>query len=60
MTTAIVIVRSAITLTLFIAFIVLWVWAWSKRRHADFEAAALLPLQDETPGGSDKGGSDQA
>lgn len=41
-------VRGLITLVLFIAFIGLWFWAWSKRRQPDFQAAAMLPLQDES------------
>lgn len=41
------IVRASLTLTLFVAFIVLWVWAWSKQRRPDFDAAARLPLEDE-------------
>ena len=40
-------VRAALTLALCVAFIGLWVWAWRKERRADFDAAALLPLQDE-------------
>lgn len=40
------IVRGLLTLTLFAAFITLWVWAWSKHRKPEFEAAAQLPLQD--------------
>jgi cytochrome c oxidase cbb3-type subunit 4 len=43
------IVRGVLTLILFTAFIALWVWAWSKGRHADFAAAAQLPLEDEMP-----------
>lgn len=42
------IVRGLLTLVLFTAFITLWVWAWSKQRRADFNAASLLPLQDES------------
>ena len=38
--------RGLITLALFCAFIGLWVWAWSGKRKADFDAAAQLPLQD--------------
>jgi cytochrome c oxidase cbb3-type subunit 4 len=41
------IVRSLLTVILFAAFIALWIWAWSKRRHEDFTAAARLPLEDE-------------
>jgi cytochrome c oxidase cbb3-type subunit 4 len=40
-------VRALLTLTLFIAFIGLWVWAWRGERRKDFDAAALLPLQDD-------------
>jgi cytochrome c oxidase cbb3-type subunit 4 len=42
-------VRGALTLILFISFLSLWVWAWSKRRREDFTAAALLPLHDDPP-----------
>lgn len=44
---SLVIVRTLLTLTLFAAFMVLWVWAWSKQRRADFDAAARLALEDE-------------
>lgn len=40
-------IRAALTLALCVAFIGLWLWAWRKERRADFDAAALLPLQDE-------------
>lgn len=42
-----IVIRSAITVVLFAAFIGLWAWAWSRRRKDDFAAAARLPLQDE-------------
>jgi len=38
-------IRGVLTLATFTAFIALWVWAWSKHRKADFDAAALLPLE---------------
>jgi cbb3-type cytochrome oxidase subunit 3 len=41
------IVRASIMVTLFVAFIVLWVWAWGRQRSPDFEAAAQLPLEDD-------------
>lgn len=49
-------VRALLTLTLSLAFVALWIWAWRKERRADFDAAALLPLQDEhaTPQRSDR------
>jgi cbb3-type cytochrome oxidase subunit 3 len=41
-------VRSLITVTLFAAFIVLWFWAWRSERREDFEAAARMPLEEDT------------
>ena len=38
-------IRGLLTLATFTAFIALWIWAWSKHRKAEFEAAALLPLE---------------
>lgn len=38
--------RSLLTVALFVAFIALWVWAWRKERKADFDAAARLPFDD--------------
>jgi cytochrome c oxidase cbb3-type subunit 4 len=46
-------VRGLLTAILFVAFMGLWVWAWSKRRQADFHDAAMLPLADE-PARSDR------
>lgn len=40
-------VRSLITLTLFLSFIALWIWAWRSDRHTDFAAAARLPLEGD-------------
>lgn len=39
--------RSVITAVLFAVFIGIVLWAWSKGRSADFEAAARLPLDDD-------------
>lgn len=47
-------IRGLITVTLFVAFITLWYWAWSKHRLADFDAAARLPLEDDVPAGLDR------
>jgi cytochrome c oxidase cbb3-type subunit 4 len=41
--------RSVITAVLFAVFIGIVLWAWSKGRRADFEAAARLPLEDDLP-----------
>jgi cytochrome c oxidase cbb3-type subunit 4 len=40
-------IRGLLTLATFAAFIALWVWAWSKQRKDDFEAAARLPLESD-------------
>ena len=42
-------VRGLITLALFVAFIALVIWAWSKRRKADFDELARMPLEDDPP-----------
>ncbi|MGE0559218.1 MAG: cbb3-type cytochrome oxidase subunit 3 [Burkholderiales bacterium] len=39
--------RSLITAVLFAVFIGIVMWAWSKGRREDFEAAARLPLEDD-------------
>jgi len=41
--------RGIVTAVLLVLFISLVVWAWSKRRRPDFDAAARLPLEDEGP-----------
>ena len=35
-----------ITSILLVLFVGGWIWAWSPRRKADFDAAARLPLDD--------------
>jgi cytochrome c oxidase cbb3-type subunit 4 len=40
-------VRGLITLVLMLAFIALVFWAYSKRRKADFEELARMPLEDD-------------
>ena len=37
------------TAILLAAFLAIVVWAWSGRRRRDFEEAARLPLEDDTP-----------
>lgn len=41
--------RGVTTGILLVLFLWLIAWAWSKRRTADFEAAARLPLDEEGP-----------
>lgn len=40
-------IRGLITVALLVLFIGLWVWSWSKKRSAMFDAAAQLPLDDD-------------
>ena len=41
--------RGVMTGVLMVAFIAVWVWAWSRRHRERFEAAARMPLEDDTP-----------
>jgi cytochrome c oxidase cbb3-type subunit IV len=43
-------VRGLVTLALLAAFVALVIWAWSKRRKADFDELARMPLEDDPPG----------
>ena len=50
--------RGLLTAVLLFSFIGLWIWAWSSRRKADFEASAALPLEEDqimTNGGEESG-----
>ena len=50
--------RGLLTAVLLFSFIGLWIWAWSSRRKADFEATAALPLEEDqimTNGGEESG-----
>jgi len=40
--------RGLTTVVIFVAFIGIWVWAWSKRRKTDFDRSAELPLEEDT------------
>lgn len=40
--------RGVVTALLMALFIGLVLWAYGRRRHADFSAAAALPLGDDT------------
>lgn len=37
------------TALLMALFLGVWLWAWSKRRTADFDEAAHLPLVERAP-----------
>jgi cytochrome c oxidase cbb3-type subunit 4 len=51
--------RGLITLLLLIGFIGLCFWAYSGRRKAAFEEAALLPFADEQASSDENGESPQ-
>ncbi|MDR2872079.1 MAG: cbb3-type cytochrome c oxidase subunit 3 [Xanthomonadaceae bacterium] len=36
-----------VTAILMVLFIGGWIWAWSPRRKAEFDAAAKMPLSDD-------------
>jgi len=40
-------VRGAILIAMFVGFIGMWIWAWSKKRKPDFDEAARLPLEED-------------
>ena len=39
--------RGVLTVVLFLAFIGMWIWAWSKKRKTDFHEASMLPLEED-------------
>jgi len=41
------ILRSIATVASLVVFIGIWVWAWSKRRSAEFTEAANLPFEQD-------------
>ena len=40
-------IRGLLTAVLLFSFVGLWIWAWSSRRKADFDASAALPLEED-------------
>ena len=41
--------RGVFTIVMFVLFIALCIWAWSSRRKIDFDEAAQLPLDENSP-----------
>ena len=39
--------RGLVTAITFIAFIGIWIWAYSKRRKREFDECAALPLEED-------------
>ncbi|MFO1352402.1 MAG: cbb3-type cytochrome c oxidase subunit 3 [Gammaproteobacteria bacterium] len=47
--------HSLYTVVLFIVFISIVIWAYSRKRKRDFDEAARLPFSDEADNRNDKG-----
>lgn len=39
--------RSLVTLVWMVAFVAIVFWAWSRKRHKEFDEAANLPLNEQ-------------
>ncbi len=48
--------RGIATVLALIAFIGVWIWAWSKKRKGAFDEAADLPFADDDIDQKSKGG----
>jgi cytochrome c oxidase cbb3-type subunit 4 len=48
-------IRGIVLVVLFVAFLGMWAWAWSKKRKADFREASMLPLEEDQEPLSEKG-----
>lgn len=49
--------RSIFTVLIFVAFIGVWIWAWSSKRKQAFDEAANLPfVEDDTDTNTHKKG----
>jgi len=41
------IIRGAVLITLILAFLGIWAWAWSRNRKPEFDRASRMPLEDD-------------
>lgn len=39
--------RGALLILLMAAFLGIWAWAWSRKRHETFRDASMLPLEED-------------
>ena len=39
--------RGVVLILLIIAFLGIWAWAWSNKRKPEFDAASMLPLEED-------------
>jgi cytochrome c oxidase cbb3-type subunit 4 len=42
------VVRGLLSATLLVLFLGVWAWSWSRKRQVDFDAAANMPLEDDS------------
>ncbi len=42
------IIRGALLITLMLAFLGMWAWAWSKKRKPEFDRASQMPLEEDS------------
>ena len=42
------VLRGLITAAVLVLFVGIWAWSFSRKRRPDFDAAAQLPLEDDT------------
>jgi cytochrome c oxidase cbb3-type subunit IV len=42
-------ISGIVTAILLVSFLAAWAWAYSSRRRAEFEAAARMALEEESP-----------
>ncbi|MEE9494157.1 MAG: cbb3-type cytochrome c oxidase subunit 3 [Gammaproteobacteria bacterium] len=52
--------RGIATVLAFVAFIGVWVWAWSSKRKQAFDEAANLPFDDDEIDENSKNTGDQS
>ncbi len=47
--------RSAVTVTLFVLFLALVAYTWSRKRKHEYDEAAMLPFAEEQPPAESRG-----
>jgi len=40
--------RGLLTAIILVLFLGIWAWSWSRKRRSEFDAAAQLPLGDDS------------
>lgn len=54
------VLRGICTAVLIVAFVGMWLWAYSAKRRSSFEAAARAPLEEDPPHTPDTKGQDRS